>query len=80
MKNSTVLGNHMSSRRDAWWYLEQDEDGSLWVRYENEDQPGDEWRKPLAEVLANPPSMKTAALVQERIERMFAEGTWSGGG
>lgn len=52
MAKTAVLGNHTSSRRDAWWYLEQDDDGSLYIKYENDDDRSDNWRKPLHEVLA----------------------------
>jgi hypothetical protein len=68
---STLLGTRTSSLRDCAWYLEQDDDGALYVSYENDDDHRDDWRKPLAEVLANDPSL--AKLVQERIDRMFED-------
>lgn len=71
MTQTTVLGSHTSSLRDAWWYLEQADDGSLWVRYENDDDHSDDWRKPLAEVLAGGGSARE--LVQARIDRMFED-------
>ena len=72
MKQSALLGTRMSSIRDCAWFLDQDEDGALFVRYENDDDPSDNWRKPLAEVLADQKS-STARLVQERIDRMFED-------
>ncbi len=72
MAKSTVLGSHTSSRRDSWWYLEQDDEGALYVSYENDDDHSDDWRKPLAEVLANGPSSATE-LVQQCIDRMFED-------
>jgi hypothetical protein len=72
MSKSAVLGSHTSSRRDSWWYLEQDESGQLFVRYENDDDHSDDWRKPISEVLANGPD-SARALLQERINRMFED-------
>lgn len=69
MAKSIVLGNHTSSLRDSWWYLEQRDDGSLWVRYENDDDHSDDWEKPLADVLVEGGS--TAEVVQKRIDLMF---------
>ncbi len=63
--------NHMSSQRDGWSYLEQDDDSTLHVRYENDDPPKDTWRKPINEFLANPTGASHPALL-ELIERMFA--------
>lgn len=71
MAQRTVLGNHTSSNRDSWWYLEQDDDGGLFVRYENDDH-SDDWRKPLAQVLANLTS-SAAQRVQARVDRMFED-------
>jgi len=51
MSRSTVLGSHTSSQRDSWWYLEQAEDGALYVRYENDGDHSDDWRLPLHEVI-----------------------------
>ncbi|ALN75834.1 hypothetical protein M673_24075 (plasmid) [Aureimonas sp. AU20] len=70
MRQSALLGTRMSSIRDCAWFLEQDEDGALFVSYENDDDPSDNWRKPLAEVLADQKS-STAKMVQERVNRMF---------
>lgn len=56
MPGIASLGNHTSSNRDSWWHLEQDSDGSLWIRYENEDDHGDDWRRPLHDILAKGPS------------------------
>ena len=71
MTKTTVLSSHTSSQRDAWWYLSQREDGSLWVSYENDDDHSDDWEKPLAVVLAEGGS--AAKRVQERIDRMFED-------
>lgn len=72
MGKVSVLGNHTSSHRDAWWYLEQDDDGGLFVSYENDDDHSSDWRKPLHEVLADTAST-AGRLVQERIDRMFED-------
>lgn len=69
MSKSVILGSHTSSRRDSWWYLEQDDDGSLWVRHENDDDSSGNWRKPLHQVLAE----GDRRLVQDRIDRMFMD-------
>lgn len=77
MGKTTVLGSHTSSQRDSWWYLEQGEDGALYVRYENDDDHSDDWRLPLHEVLVSGSSaggMSSARQrVQERIDRMFED-------
>jgi hypothetical protein len=72
MPKVTVLGGHTSSQRDSWWYLVQDENGQLFVKYENDDDYSGDWEKPIAEVLANGPST-AKTLLQERIGRMFED-------
>lgn len=54
------------------WYLEQDDDRKLYIRYVDEDDPSSNFRVPLHEVLEDPSSHATN-LVQERIYRMFEE-------
>ena len=54
------------------YYLEQDDDRKLYVRYVDEDDPSSNYRVPLHEVLENP-SSHAANLAQERIFRMFEE-------
>lgn len=63
MAKTAVLGSHTSSQRDSWWYLSQHDDGSVWVRYENDDDHNDDWEKPLQEVLVSGP-----AGAKERVE------------
>jgi hypothetical protein len=67
----------MSSERDSWWYLEQDKDGSLHVRYENDDDPSDNWRMPINDFLSRGGSSSHQALV-ELVDRMFADRKDSG--
>ena len=69
MGKTVVLGSHTSSNRDSWWYLEREEDGSLYVRYENDDDHSEDWRKPMHEVLAGSGSAKNR--VQEWIGSMM---------
>lgn len=69
---STVLCSHTSSLRDSWWYLEQDTDGSLHIRYENEDNPDDKWRKPINEFLVSSNNRARRELM-DRISRLFEE-------
>lgn len=71
-KKFVVLTSHMSSLRDSWWYLEQDEDGSLWVRHENDDDHSVDWRKPLHEAMAAGGTGFGKEL-QKRIDRMFED-------
>lgn len=73
MSKTTVLNSHTSSQRDSWWYLEQDDDGSLWVRHENDDDDSSNWRRPLSEVMASGSSSNFMKALQERIDRMFAD-------
>jgi hypothetical protein len=73
MINTTVLGSHTSSQRDSWWYLIQRADGSLWVKYENDDDHSDDWEKPLHEVLTSNVGVSAKELVQSRIDRMFED-------
>jgi hypothetical protein len=39
MGQSRVLHSHMSSQRDSWWYLVQDDNGALFIDYENDVSP-----------------------------------------
>ena len=71
MARSIVLGSSTSSKRDAWWYLEQEGDGSLFVSYENDDDHSDDWRKPLSEVLAGSPSDSAKRGVEDWIGGMM---------
>ena len=71
MSKRVILGSHTSSQRDSWWYLEQDSDGGLFVRYENDDDHSDDWRKPLHEVLAGSGSAK--AQVEQWIGLMMGK-------
>ena len=41
MGQSRVLHSHMSSQRDSWWYLVQDDNGALFIDYENDVSPED---------------------------------------
>lgn len=52
MARSIIFYTHESSKRDATWQLEQDDDGTLHVRYENDMDRGDEWRMPVNDFLA----------------------------
>lgn len=70
---TTVLHSHTSSQRDSWWYLEQDDDGSLWVRHENDDDHSSDWKRPLHEVMAGGGSSGFERALQERVNRMFKD-------
>ena len=67
------LGIRSSSVREAAWYLVQNDDGSLHVKYESEDQQDGEktgWEKSLNDFLMTDTS-SLRATVQELIDRMF---------
>lgn len=66
-----LLNTHCSSRRDAAWFLEQDDSGQIYVRYENSDDPSDDWRKTLSEFLAQGTGLGAKAELQRLIDRMF---------
>lgn len=70
MARSMIFYTHESSKRDGYWYLEQDDDGSLHVRYEDDMPPKSEWRKPINEFLSGGGMASHRALV-ELIDRMF---------
>lgn len=70
MARSTLFYTHESSRRDAAWFLEQDDDGSLHVKYEDELPPKSEWRMPINEFLAKGGLASHRALL-DLIDRMF---------
>lgn len=70
MARSTIFYMHESSKRDATWTLEQDDDGSLHVSYENEMDAGDAWRKPINEFLSAGGLASHRALMA-LIDRMF---------
>ena len=74
MAKNTVIETHTSSQRGSWWYLQQDEDGSLHVRYKNDDDHSMDFRKPLHEFIAS--GWGTINLeLQSLIDRMFEERT-----
>ena len=53
MGQSRVLHSHMSSQRDSWWYLVQDDNGALFIDYENDVSPEDgRTRTPINEFIA----------------------------
>lgn len=53
MAKTAVLGSHTSSNRDSWWYLVQDDNGTLHVEYENDDDPSDNYRVGINEFLSS---------------------------
>jgi hypothetical protein len=72
MTQSTIIAMHRSTQRDDWWFLEQDEDGSLHVSYESDDDHTTDYRVPLHEFIA----AKSGAIqteLQFLINRMFEE-------
>ena len=72
MAKNTVIETPTSRQYDSWWYLQQDEDGSLHVRYENDDDHSMDFRKPLNEFIAS--GWGTINLeLQSLIDRMFEE-------
>lgn len=70
MARSTLFYAHESSQRDAVWFLEQDDDGALHVKYENDMHPKDEWRMPINEFLSKGGMASHRALMQ-LVDRMF---------
>ncbi|EXS71422.1 hypothetical protein BF95_03925 [Sphingobium sp. Ant17] len=70
MGRVNVFYQHESSKRDAIWILEQDDDGSLHVRYEDEMDRGETWRKPINEFLAAGGLASHRALMS-LVDRMF---------
>jgi hypothetical protein len=36
--STKVITSHTTQSRDSWWYLVQEEDGTLWVKYKSDQQ------------------------------------------
>lgn len=72
MTKRTVITSHTSSQRDSWWYLEQEQDGSLYIQYENDDDHSRDYRKPLHEFIASGWGTIQKEL-QALIDRMFEQ-------
>jgi hypothetical protein len=72
MARSTLFYTHESSRRDACWFLEQDDDGSLHVSYEDDMPPKSKWRKPINEFLSAG-GMASHRALMALIDRLFED-------
>jgi hypothetical protein len=79
MGQSRVLHSHMSSQRDSWWYLVQDDNGALFIDYENDVSPEDgRTRTPINEFIAkdrNGAVGKAIQLLIDRFEDRDAKGS-----
>jgi len=65
MGQSRVLHSHMSSQRDSWWYLVQDDNGALFIDYENDVSPEDgRTRTPINEFIAKDRSGAVGKAIQ----------------
>jgi hypothetical protein len=73
MAKTAVLGSHTSSNRDSWWYLVQDDDGTLHVEYENDDDPSDNHRVPINDFLKSQGGSGARKELMDRIGRMFED-------
>jgi hypothetical protein len=74
MGQSRVLHSHMSSQRDSWWYLVQDDNGALFIDYENDVSPEDgRTRTPINEFIAKDRNGAVGKAIQLLIERMFED-------
>jgi hypothetical protein len=74
MGQSRVLPSHMSSQRDSWWYLVQDDNGALFIDYENDVSPEDgRTRIPINEFIAKDRNGAVGKAIQLLIDRMFED-------
>lgn len=74
MGQSRVLHSHMSSLRDSWWYLVQDDNGALFIDYENDVSPEDgRTRTPINEFIAKDRNGAVGKAIQLLIDRMFED-------
>ena len=74
MGQSRVLHSHMSSQRDSWWYLVQDDNGALFIDYENDVSPEDgRTRTPINEFIAKYINGAVGNAIQLLIDRMFVD-------
>jgi hypothetical protein len=74
MGQSRVLHSHMSSQRDSWWYLVQDDNGALFIDYENDVSPEDgRTRTPINEFIAKDRNGAVGKAIQLLIDRMFED-------
>jgi hypothetical protein len=74
MGQSRVLHSHMSSQRDSWWYLVQDDNGALFIDYENDVSPEDgRTRTPINEFIAKDRNGAVGKATQLLIDRMFED-------
>ncbi|MDE5453674.1 hypothetical protein GWE18_12530 [Bradyrhizobium sp. CSA112] len=74
MGQSRVLHSHMSSQRDSWWYLVQDDNGALFIDYENDVSPEDgRTRTPINEFIAKDRNGAVRKAIQLLIDRMFED-------
>lgn len=63
MARSVLFHMHDSSRREGYWTLEQHDDGTLHVLYEDEMAPRSERRMPINEFLAGNSGGSRSALM-----------------
>jgi len=74
MGQSRVLHSHMSSQRDSWWYLVQDDNRALFIDYENDVSPEDgRTRTPINEFIAKDRNGAVGKAIQLLIDRMFED-------
>jgi hypothetical protein len=74
MARSTLFYTHESSRRDAAWFLEQDDDGSLHAKYEDELLATQEdWRMPINDFLSKGGMASHRALLVLLLDRLFED-------
>ena len=74
MGQSRVLHSHTSSQRDSWWYLVQDDDGALFIEYENDDAPNEKWKLPINDFLKKEGTATGAgAALRKLVDRMFED-------
>jgi hypothetical protein len=74
MGQSRVLHSHVSSQRDSWWYLVQDDNGALFIDYENDVSPEDgRTRTPINEFIAKDRNGAVGKAIQLLIDRMFED-------
>jgi hypothetical protein len=73
MARVAVISSQMSSQRDTWWFLVQNDDGTLHVKYESKNADGDktEWEMPINEFLQKSGGGRTE--LQKLINRMFED-------
>ena len=70
MRKTAVITHHTSTQRDSWWYLIQDDDGTLYVEHVDDLNPNHELtRWTINEFICT--ADRPGRALQKLIDRMF---------